>query len=166
MTKEEILKLEQGLELDCLIAEKILGYYWGSAGHKELRFLAAPGDYDKHRHPFWPIEKTEDMSLTIASDERDRIPKFSKEIQWAWKVVDHLSSLGIQIYLEDFRRKGEFIRPGWWILYTLSDGHDTGHIVTQSVEEGICKAALYAMSMYRPGANSVMVALGNLDPSV
>jgi len=80
MTKDEILRLEAGRELDALVAEKVMDYKRGDVAGQEV----------------WATKEPEGMLIRFVGD--DFMP--SKEIGHAWQVVEKMSKRDtVYIYL-------------------------------------------------------------------
>ena len=137
MTRDKIMAMEAGPEMDRLIAEKVMGW----------RRMIGPGyDYDGPRNP-------DEIAVPpwISDDEFKRfrfpprgpikfgyfgIPLYSTSISDAWEVVDALADIGISLHIETLARREvriEIFRVKW-------DYDD----ITGPAPLAICRAALLA----------------------
>ena len=89
MSKEEILKMPAGREMDALVAEKIFGYRWVEG---LLAFdqpcLISPEHYDETKTPITNTNKRK-IGGTF--------PKYSTEISDAWEVVEMIKASQTEI---------------------------------------------------------------------
>lgn len=69
-------------------------------------------------------------------------PRYSTDIAAAWRVVEKLASHNHRLTLEDWR---DSKHAGWSALVTLSNGHDTGDVIAETMPLAICRAALKAI---------------------
>lgn len=82
MTKEEILKMEAGRELDALIAERIFGWKEGTLEEYKAQ-----------------VEKYGEGAT--AFDEMNILPHYSAEIAAAWEVVKMMADQGIEVIVAE-----------------------------------------------------------------
>ena len=129
MTRDEILNMPAGREMDALIAEKVFGIIW---------------DETRCRICGWPIAESiekgctkEDCSMRPRPKRRaDEHSNFSTNIAAAWLVVEHPTFVRFAVDREIYR--GE--------LYHISCATKTNSfsIWAPSAPLGICRAALLA----------------------
>lgn len=79
MTKEEILAMEAGPEMNALVAEKVMGWIWidGEYGHPT------------EKGPF------NDCECPSHSYQKTLLPRYSTDIAAAWEVVNKLGRKSI-----------------------------------------------------------------------
>lgn len=126
MTRDEVLLMVAGKDLDDLIATKVMGFHptdggwWhGDNGHCERRFDGG-GCVDCNADaPAWSP---------------------STSIDDAWTVVGALSARGFALVLEDWQDV-----KSWAALFHDRQGHDTGHAVAATAPLAICRCALLAL---------------------
>ena len=131
MTKEEILNLPAGRELDILVLTKVMGVDYNSKDGDNFRV--------------WRNRFTEKADFTFYS-----IPHYSTDISVAWNVVNHFVG-------EDCRNQDFFIEcwsdGEWFVAFhplgysnrspkANCDGRKTGN---PSVPLAICRAALLSV---------------------
>lgn len=128
MTKEEILELEPGREIDCLIAEKIMGWKVIEGSYINSVYIVGDDDYKE-----------------IGSCN------FSTDISAAWEVVEKMKELHY-----DTAELYRFTDNKWLVKFVCSYGpcpyhnnpENTWHgssVTAQTAPEAICKAALLAV---------------------
>ncbi len=130
MTREEILALSAGRDLDVLIHRKVMG-------RDCKHFTPEPGEFGSDLNGWydWPQMKVLPRL----------VPCYSMDIAAAWEVVKHLATRGIELTLEDWRSLPE--GGGWKAMFDLPDGHDTGDALGQDAPLAICRAALLAVPL-------------------
>lgn len=121
MTRDEILALPAGSELDRLVAEKVMG--WKRSKSDRRYWWCDPGFHGDTPH-----------SLEVS-----RTPKFSSEIDAAWAVFEMFKGRGWDVGWHAAYGSG----PGWFVL----DGNDYDfHSLSGNGCEhaaiAICRAAL------------------------
>jgi len=133
MTREEILAMPAGDDLDKLVAEHIMGWT----------------DLRKQKHWWNKFDETEEWYgtyTTIApSTMRSKVDDWSTDIEYAWLVMERVASLGCRLVLEDWREceKDSGIH-GWAAYFDIPGGHTTEQVVAESAPLAICRAALLA----------------------
>jgi len=144
MTKEEILAMKAGRELDVLVAQKVLDI--------EVEWDYPPWDVDKIL-PKLPFRKGEPRTCVgpMAHPIADTVYKYSTDISSAWQVVEALRSMKdgkdnqLLCCLEIFSDYGNCweIRWAYSELSTYNDGHKRHYSdCFDDFPEAICKAAL------------------------
>ena len=114
-------ELEAGRELDALVAAKVMG-----------RAKFQPGKGPVAEHPL------EELSLGLYT-ERIPVPRYSADIDAAWKVVERMRALGWHIVIDS--------RPGNWLVQFFStDGRKHSAASADLVPLAICRAAIAALS--------------------
>ncbi|SDJ62085.1 BC1872 family protein [Paenibacillus naphthalenovorans] len=115
LSREEILAMPSGRELDALVAEKVMGW--------NVKFM---GDI------LW--------GWMYSETERNRwynVPKFSADISAAWKAVEKMKR-------NDWVFVINSISEEWTALFYLDRIHEH-EVTCNSAPEAICKAALLAI---------------------
>lgn len=122
MTREQILAMEPGRELDALIADKVMG--WKECGIEGLRTRTAwgkPSHFD-------------------CNDPRVRIPGFSTDISAAWEVEVQFN--------QDSEVKSDYMIGLYMIVGLqphLKPSLDDLFLIAHATPEQRCKAALLAV---------------------
>lgn len=127
LTREEILAMEAGRELDALVAEQVMG--WKNTGKRvSLAYRAV---------------------MTMHTDKTGtyrRVPNCSTDIYGAWEVIGKIKEK-YEVATLDYRNK--------WVCYLVETITESGNLDTPDIEaygqtapEAICKAALLAMLDY------------------
>jgi len=119
MTRDEIIKMPAGKELDALIAEKVLGY-------QKLSFPAMP----KYQRP-------SENGIQALYD----LPDYSTKIHAAWEVLEKMESLGFAWELATDLNSVwcEFANVHDHTKYINANGNS-------SAPFAICRAALLAIA--------------------
>lgn len=127
MTAEEIDSMEAGRELDCLVAERVMGYVLEGADAVIQAVAAIDGvaafGTDGKIHYF-----------------RDALPSYSTDIAAAWDVVERLTSRGHPMFLELDSHGAAVAGPyyakvAFWAIYADYSYADTAPLA-------ICRAVL------------------------
>jgi hypothetical protein len=121
MTRDEIVKLEAGREMDALVAEKVMGW--------ELRTFKNDGV------DFWHIPGTARCELDA--------PRFSSDIGAAWEVVTHMQRPDDETGYHEYYFKLECTvaaKPVYWYAWL---GEHEAEAATAPL--AICRAALLAV---------------------
>lgn len=122
MTKDEILAMEPGRELDCWVAEKVMGW---------INVNKETGTGDKpNYHGFYGV----------------KIPNFSTDIAAAWEIVEHMRSHQRYLTMYNLPKNNkylvEFIPQLTWENPAVD--HSLG-CCSLNPAEAIVKAALLAV---------------------
>jgi len=120
MTRDEILAMEPGRELDALVAEKVMGWAWGDMD-SGLEGLLPPQDF--RVYGLTPLLIFDDLGHLHG------MPNYSTDISAAWGVVEKMNSPYIIASTEDGDQN--------WVHF----GNE-GNVAVGEVAEAICKAAL------------------------
>jgi hypothetical protein len=131
MTRDEILSMEAGRELDALVAEQVMGW-----------------KRETYSFNNWRDGKVESMELSglMGPDglrEVDQFPFYSTDIAAAWEVVEKLEEENIA--------RLELTRLGWdwqktWRVSFFTTAVSEGAIVEGDIVPlTICRAALLAL---------------------
>jgi hypothetical protein len=133
MTKEEILKMYSGRELDILIA-KVMGYsvYHYDKDHPDNCYYMLVDEHFDQVAPYEGWRSGERKTEELAWED---CPEFSSDVSLAMELVEHLRRKGFGFSL----RMDNII---WAELYGLGLGYFT--CVGYTVPEAICKATLLA----------------------
>lgn len=145
MTREEILAMKPGIELDAAIAE-MLGYkaYKEKRGEHELAVMQHPGDREpwlKKRNPD-PERYTEISCLEAAKLGffGTGFPEFSKNIAAVWNVIEFVATNATPKPLMFLRYDSE--DNVYNASFGYSDKKETW-AEADNAPEAICKAALW-----------------------
>ncbi len=127
MTREEILPMTAGREMDALVARRVMGWREGVMGVNA---------------GFWVDADGKEMAWNIGCGAWSP----STQIEEAWQVVERLGEQrGLRLVLEDWRGDRSLgVEEGWCALLTLRDGHDTGQEIAPTAPLAICRIALLA----------------------
>lgn len=154
MTREEILALEPGPELDRLIAERVMGWKLESDPELPRAWLRYDSEQAKWVWAGWwaeepPIEKDPDTGEEYVPTAwllaGSKVWSPSRDIAAAWEVVEKLLDHGFSVDLYS-RSRGR-----WEVV--LSDG-DTLIVATATAEKpplAICRVALLALGVNDEG---------------
>jgi hypothetical protein len=137
MTKEEILKMEPGREMDALVAEKVMGWT------KKWNNFSGANDW---------------MGYGTGT-RNDRNWKPSEDISAAWEVVERIKTKDAFQYVGDLHivwggfgenltpkgPHGQMIYPNalCWLV-SIETETNTYRVTANTAPEAICKAALLA----------------------
>jgi len=127
MTKEEILAMEAGQELDVLVAEEIFGI--------EVEWDYALWDVDKQCGKL-PFRKGAPRTVLgpMAHSVSNTIPGYSIDISAAWQVIEKMRTLDTYIEIGNGWQPEEY----WWVRLKPEEIYAWGKILP----EAICKAAV------------------------
>lgn len=118
MTREEILTMEPGRELDALIEQHVFG-----------------------KRVEWIQDEVTDPYPIVPAEYGYIVENYSSDISAAWEVVKHLrEEHDLRLHLELQNHSGCYI----WLENDLG-GNVTGCYEFESEIEGICKIALLAI---------------------
>ena len=118
MTRDEVLAMKPGRELDALVAEKVMGWEYFPA--------QATGMFVRLGYFFDPV-----------SGEAHHHWSPSTDISAAWEVVEKMSEQWPQYQLAK-------IEDGWSVMWGF-DGYGWPEATGKTAPEAICKAALLAV---------------------
>ena len=130
LTREEIMNMKPGRELDALAAEKVMGW-------RKKTFPGGGGGFTA-----WVDENEKVMKLisnSTMSETCYRCDYFrpSTDIAAAWEVVEKMSEQWPQYQLAK-------IEDGWSVMWGF-DGYGWPEATGKTAPEAICKAALLAV---------------------
>jgi hypothetical protein len=130
MNRDEILKMEAGVLMDALVAERVMGWH------------------NVHKTSFYNDTATHwqsslgDAFLVGAKDDKMyeyRIPYYSTDIAAAWEVVEKLQSQNIKVTISTF---GE----NWWIeIFDYTTEKVVRKAFGTTAPLAICRAVLLAV---------------------
>jgi hypothetical protein len=135
MTRDEILNMPAGREMDALIAEKVMGWFWKTEGYTRLGFMEG----DRFRYGVVRGGGT-------ADEYTSNLPNYSNDISAAWVVVrkhPHYFSL--------VRSNETGWRPApWGAMLWLCRFYAPGKFEAkaETAPLAICRAALLAIMEY------------------
>lgn len=118
LTRDAVLAMKPGRELDALVAEKVLGWSKG---------------YEDDGTPYWA---TGDTAMS-----GDWPP--STDVAEAWEVVEDLVSQGFDLDLSSTILSPDFMAVSWGA--TFSRSITRAKVTGETAPEAICKAALLAV---------------------
>lgn len=124
MNREEILAMKAGVELDKLIAERVLHRVvksWETFRGKPVYQMQVPSDY---------------------GEVYEHLLCYSTNISAAWHVKEKLNGEGLLLTLTDLCPTGPLHRAEFWGYMGLVPTKMFGKAEADSVPEAICKAAL------------------------
>ncbi len=146
MTRDEIMKLEAGRELDALIAEKVMG-------NDPLISWAI---YNKDKTAYYDVlERRQDASDQLAKSRslRDHgatvdmlktYKPYSTDIADAWQVVEYLEKRDILIDIVRISDRDSL----YWLVRLRLIGYNTAYVArAETAPLAICKAALMVVTM-------------------
>lgn len=138
MTREEILNMPAGKEMDALITEKIMGLVW---------------DETRCRVCGWPLADDPKDGCILSDCSMRPLPKtradepaiYSTDLGAAWKLNDHLKQQGWRFYMRDF--DGVMYGKSCAAEFQKGDaaGPSTGWVEAETAPLAICRAALLAV---------------------
>lgn len=79
-------------------------------------------------------------SVAACQEVTREVPAYSEDIAAAWLVLDAMRVRGCEVALEDHTLH-DGPNKGWWALFDLPDGGDTGHAIGDTAPLAICLAA-------------------------
>lgn len=115
MTRDEVLAMKPGRELDALVAEKVMGW----------QIFGDEGVHPRHKDLF---DKTPHWSMLR------EYPCYSEKIAAAWEVVGKINDC---LHLKEHGVKGV-----WEVFFC---GYHGSIVSADTAPEAICKAALLAV---------------------
>lgn len=138
MTRDEILNMEAGRDMDMLIAEKVMGWHKGNyvfssgktIGECDDDWLDADGRFMCGIAREGEYEDDEDFNLLHWHP--------SESILWAWEVVEKLISMKWEFYTE---RVGVL----WWVLFENDCNILDRCAEADTAPLAICRASLLAV---------------------
>lgn len=130
MTRDEVLKMEPGNDLDILVTEKVFGWQKGTNKFKISGWQWSGRDGKPVLDDSWDGEWVAPFRC---------VPKYSTDIKTAWEVVKKINERGWHVNIKTYS-DGDVVVS---ILSYL--GRFIDDALTQSVPEAICKAALLAV---------------------
>jgi hypothetical protein len=131
MTKDEILNMPAGREMDALIAEKVMGWKRPPSGNG------------------WNVttlfkRKTPDGQNLQVAWVGDGMVEFSADISAAWEVVEKMNQMKWRFYSRSITYNDGLIYKS--IAAQFQNEHalgiDTGYIDAETMSLAICRAAL------------------------
>jgi len=139
MTEQEIDQMEAGREMDCLVAERVLGWH---------RIQAPQFDYDGPLPEQGEVLVSPRMLPQIESGEYKWPPKgviplgffvtarYSADIAAAWQVVQKMMDEGWLVGISNDQDYVGELAPAWHVCIAASWG------IAKSAPLAICRAAL------------------------
>lgn len=149
MTKEDILAMVPGPELDAAVAEKIFGYWWADGpkydcdGPREWERILVPPTTTKKQYDYYLFPPRGKISKTYFVNN-----KFSTDIAAAWEVVERINHHIIEISKRE-KIRGCVTYRVWVFTRSLEYPDECWDRLVQvegkTAPEAICKAALLAV---------------------
>ena len=126
ISREEIMRLDAGREIDLLVAERVMGWRPEADGPKLRKlngYLARDDGRVWWRNPEggWHCDP----------------PGYSSDIKDGWKVVERMSTIGKSLSMSQNLK-------GNRVVFDEPDAAESDYIVEKTVSLAICKAALIA----------------------
>jgi hypothetical protein len=131
MTRDEILNMPAGREMDALVAEKVMGLYKYYPG---IAMDLSGIDGKVERVNYWWCKDLHNPHNTFVE-----LKKYSVSISAAWEVVEKLKAGGWEFYLE----WGTNPKP--WVLFCHNPIEDISDSEADNITLAICRAALLAV---------------------
>jgi hypothetical protein len=122
MTRDEILKMKAGIDMDILIVTRVMGY-------ERLPFPACPS-----------LQKPTTGGVEVLYD----CPRYSTYIAAAWEVVEKMKSNGWDFFMENAWRN-RISKNVWWCMFENDDCEMEFCSEDITAQLAICKAALLAV---------------------
>jgi len=143
MTRDEVLAMKPGRELDARIAHLVMGWHITSCEtypHEKIvrvKTLRSPEESGGEV----PYEKTFTKVYSSAIWNKD-IPHYSTDIAAAWEVAEKMSEEWPQFSIAR-------VDTGWCVMWGF-DGYGWPNVTVatapEAIPEAICKAALLAVT--------------------
>ncbi len=140
MTRDEILAMEAGEELDGLIAQNIMGikkYYPGIA--MDLSGI----DGKVKRVNYWWCKDVDNSHNSFTE-----LHHYSTDISVAWEVVEKMGSLGYYVTIEElrpYRQREDYLSMCTITKYEEEEDKKEWNARADNAPEAISKAALLAV---------------------
>jgi hypothetical protein len=143
----ETTSLDEGRELDALIAERVMGYRWCVWPNVESRFLDL--HWDKERAGSTPLPATGDEPTSHYA--LSTVPCYSTDIAAAWQVVEKIAARNgdTVVSVTHNSRDGERIggeEKYFCTIEDISDGIEEWEAEGVTAPLAICRAALKAVA--------------------
>ena len=159
--EEEIM--EPGIELDSLIAEKIMGLEVIRSSKRYLEVMENGGDFHGRKHVCTIACHNETYKKQRPGRSIAIVDAYSKSIAAAWRVVEEMNKL-LTIHSE-FQLRYVAFNSEWHIDY----GEKT-HVAADTAPHAICLAALKAVGHDEPfnrdADGNVILDLEGINPVV
>lgn len=126
MTRDEILNMPAGRDMDALTALKFFGWHWENVlegflmppSHHPAMLNNWAGEWDENGYPNW-------------------LPEYSKIISLAWEVLEMIQKFGWSFELTDTDMQGDYVIRIW-----QPRGIKKYAARAESAPLAICRAAL------------------------
>ena len=148
MTKEQILVMKPGRDLDIAVALEIMGFIWLKhllqfSAELAVKWLGTPADIEQSGGVYTTLKDGDLVSLKQREDFAEAVPAFSMNIVTAKQVVERMESLGYTYSLEQKIEQGSPIYDASFQKIDLPFYDRTTGCSTEA--EAIVKAALLAV---------------------
>ena len=148
MTKEEIITLKPGQDLDIKVALTIMDYLWLKhllqfSAELAVKWLGTPEDLKNSSGMYVPVPDSQFLELKERENFAEAVLPFSSEMGAAQLVIDKMQELGYEYHLEE---KSEGGSSRYYAHFTKADSDFSQEkIGFRGVPEAIVKGALVAI---------------------
>lgn len=145
VTKEQIVVMKPGRDLDIVIALEVMGYIWLKhllqfSAELAVKWLGTPADIEQSGGVYTVLKDGDAVSLKLRENFAEAVPTFSTSIAVANQVINHMNTVGYSYTLE---KKVEQNVPLYYASFQKADLPCGGKLTGFSTEaEAIVKAAL------------------------
>lgn len=106
MTKEEILAMKPGRDLDSKVALEVMGYIWLThlihfSEEMTVKWLGTTEDIEQAKGAFVAVKPDKVYALKLRDRFDEAVPHYSTDPTAAQQVKDKLGSQGFQVESED-----------------------------------------------------------------
>lgn len=148
MTKEEIINLKPGRDLDIKVALTIMDYIWLKhllqfSAELAVKWLGTPEDLKNSSGMYVPVPDSQFIELKERESFSEAVLPFSSEIGSAQLVIHKMQELG---YTYNLKEKSEEGNSRYYAYFTKGEGHYSEEIMGfKGMPEAIIKGALLAI---------------------
>jgi hypothetical protein len=134
LTKEAVLAMEAGAELDALVAERVMGWKRGGANdhtrpaHRPSKDFPGTvlGDFGgKGPHDYLESPGPAGRIYFCGCPSSADLPAYSTSIADAWEVVEKLRIA--VAFLKHYNYETRTYESAWWAKPLIADGEEEGH---------------------------------------
>ncbi|TGE35902.1 hypothetical protein E4K67_22560 [Desulfosporosinus fructosivorans] len=152
MTRDEILAMVPGRELDALVAEKVFGwtgrktvYRWDDRKKHERPLIIFTDGDRKNADNYTPYVDNNGTKINYSEPHKVFIPPcYSTDISVAWDVVEKMCKGRSYEISSSFQDEYDVGDVGWLITWGNMGSPGQEEIWAPTIPEAICKAALLA----------------------
>lgn len=146
MTKDEIVKMQPGRELDIQVALTVMDYIWLKhllqfSAELAVKWLGTKADIEKSGGVYVVVPESQFVSLKERENYAEAVLPFSTTIEAAEQVVSQMEKLGYQYTLQT---KEEDEKTQYHASFHNAEGL-AGTVGCTSLSAAIVKAALFAV---------------------